>query len=286
MKAEVFKIEAANALGLHGVDWSPDSRAKAVVCLVHGLGEHSGRYDHVAEELTKAGYALVAMDLRGHGRSEGKRGHAPDYDALMSDIFQLLETAARRHPGLPQFLYGHSLGGNLVIHYALRRKPQLAGVIATAPLLRLAYNPPTAQTIALRIMKALRITIPMASGLDDTALSRDLNVVRTYRNDPLTHHMITPQLAVAMIENGEWNLKHAADFPCPLLLMHGDADRITSAEATREFAERMGESCTSKVWNGFYHELQNEPGKQEVFAYMLNWLDHCLSSDELNGERK
>ena len=115
--------QSADGLQLVGRSWEPDSEPRAVVCLVHGLGEHCGRYQHVAAALTEAGFAVLACDQRGHGRSAGKRGVIPSYDALMDDIGLLLEQASQRYPGKPRFLYGHSLGGNEVINYALRRKP-------------------------------------------------------------------------------------------------------------------------------------------------------------------
>ena len=272
-----FTINTQDGLKLHGQGWAPVAEAKAVVCLVHGLGEHSGRYDPMAEAFSQAGYALLAFDLRGHGRSEGRRGHAPGYAALMSDIEKLLQEAAGRYPHLPCFLYGHSLGGNLAIYYVLNNRPNLAGIIASAPLLRLAYNPSQWKSGMLRGMRALRINLSIRSGLDDTALSRDLNVVRNYRNDPLTHDLISARLAMDMLRYGEWNLNHASEFSLPLLLMHGDGDRITSAAATAEFAKKADRFCTLKIWEGFNHELHNEPEKQGVFDYVLEWMDIKLS---------
>ncbi|VGO15833.1 Monoacylglycerol lipase [Pontiella desulfatans] len=271
-----FSIDTPDHPKLCGRHWLPNDGVKAVVCLVHGLGEHCGRYGHVADALNQAGYAVVAIDLRGHGRSGGRRGHARNYDELMADISKLLEKAGELHPGLPVFLYGHSLGGNLVLHHVLSQQPRLAGVIATASLLRLTHEPPAWKTGLLHILNALHIQCPIPSGLDDTALSRDINVVRSYRNDPLTHDRISPSLATAMVRFGQWNIEHASDFPCPLLLMHGDADRITSAEASREFANIAGDRCTLKIWDGFYHEIHNEPGNAEVLGELTNWLDHCL----------
>ncbi|MEN8255117.1 MAG: lysophospholipase [Verrucomicrobiota bacterium] len=271
-----FTIESCDGLKLQGRDWEPDAGTKAVVCLVHGLGEHCGRYGHVAEAFNHAGYALVAFDQRGHGRSEGRRGQIPNYTALMDDIFQLLETAKKRHPDIPVFLYGHSLGGNLVLHYTLRRSPELAGLIASAPMLRMAHPRPQWQVALLEIPSALRLPSSFPNGIDAADLSHDPQVVQAYRDDPLTHERISPTLAVEMIKNGEWNLAHAANLPCPLLLMHGNADRITSAEASKEFASRAGDVCTLKIWDGFYHELHNEPEKKYVLDYMLAWMDQTL----------
>jgi len=268
-----FKIESYDGLKLHGQGWELDAETKAVICLVHGLGGHSGRYGHVADAFNKAGYALMAFDLRGHGHSEGKRGHAPNYTVLTDDIFQLLEAARERFPDVPVFLYGHSLGGNLVIYYALRRRPKVAGIIATSPLFKPAFKPSVWKLALLRAMYTLRPSLSVSSGLETEALSRDSEVLQTYRNDPLVHDRISARLAIDMLRNGEWNLAHAADLPCPLLLMHGDADRITSAKASSKFAARAGDACALKIWGGFFHELHNEPDKQDVLAYVLEWME-------------
>jgi len=275
-----FAIETADRLTLQGRGWEPDEGVRLVVCLLHGLGEHCGRYSHMAEAFNREGIAMLAFDLRGHGRSGGRRGHAPGYALLMSDIEKLLHKATELYPKQPCFLYGHSLGGNLAIYYALRKRPALAGVIASAPLLRLAFNPSQWKTGMLRGMRAMRINFSIRSGLDDTALSRDLNVVRTYRNDPLTHDLISARLAMDMLRYGQWELMHAAQFPLPILLMHGESDRITSVAASVEFAERLGPRCDLKIWDGLDHELHNEPEQRQVFSYVMDWMNmHCISSD-------
>ena len=138
-----FTQQAPDGIQFYFQGWQPETPPKAVVCLVHGLGEHSGRYAHVAAALNDAGYALLGFDLRGHGKSGGPRGHTPSYETLMDDIGRLLAEAAHRYPGRPQFLYGHSLGGNLVLNYALRRKPGIGGVVATSPA-RLPHGDPSA----------------------------------------------------------------------------------------------------------------------------------------------
>jgi len=268
-----FEIITKDRLKLYGREWKPDHEVKAVVCLVHGLGEHCGRYGHVGEAFNRAGYALMACDLRGHGKSEGPRGHAPGYAVLMQDVSLLLEAAKECYPNLSCFLYGHSLGGSLAIHYVLHKRPKLPGVIASSPLLRLAYAPPRWKNTVLHTMHALRINRSIPSGLDENGLSRDTRLVDANRNDPLTHNRITACLAEDMFRTGEWNLAHAADFPCPLLLMHGTADRITSVQASREFYDCTKDRCTLKLWEGLYHELHNEPEQHQVLTYVTDWLD-------------
>jgi len=254
--------------------WEPQaSTPKGVVCLVHGHGEHVGRYDHVGEALSAAGYALLGFDQRGHGRSAGQRGHIPSYEALLDDIALLLEQAMNRYPALPLFLYGHSMGGNEVINYALRRKPALSGVIATGPWLRLAFEPPALKVALGRMMNRIFPAFAQKSGLETAALSRRPDVVRAYESDPLVHDLISARLFVEMYTAGLWALEHAPDFPLPLLLMHGSADRLTSAEASREFAQRAGGQVTLRIWEGGYHEIHNEPERGEVFQTIIAWLD-------------
>ncbi len=281
--------------------WQPETAPKAVVCLVHGLGEHSGRYAHVAAALNAAGYTLLGFDLRGHGTSGGPRGHTPTYNTLMDDIGRLLDEAAARYPGLPRFLYGHSLGGNLVLNYALRRHltplppspatrggsdtplpsqgggrgvgHSLAGVISTSPGLRVANPLPPLQVALAKVMNRLNPGMQMANGLARDGLARDPEVIRAYNSDPLVHNKISVRLALGMLEAGEWALARAAEFPLPLLLVHGTKDILTSAKASEEFAARAPANlCTLKLWEGFYHETHNEPEKAAVLAFMVDWL--------------
>ncbi len=274
--------------------WQPETSPRAVVCLVHGLGEHSGRYAHVAAALNAAGYALFGFDLRGHGKSDGPRGHTPTYDTLMDDIGRLLDEAAARYPGLPRFLYGHSLGGNLVLNYVLRRcsnqrasedvtlsaaerSRRVAGVISTSPGLRVTKPLPPLQVALAKVMNKLNPGMQMANGLALEGLARDPEVIRAYTGDLLVHNKISVRLATGMLEAGEWALTHAAEFPLPLLLVHGTKDILTSANASEEFAARAPANfCTLKLWEGFYHETHNEPEKAAVLAYMVDWLNAIL----------
>lgn len=256
--------------------WVPDKKPKAVVALVHGHGEHTGRYAHVGEAFTRAGYALTAFDLRGHGKSGGPRGHTPDYEALMDDIAAFLGLVAGRYPKLPVFLYGHSTGGNLVLNFALRRKPDVVGVIATDPWLKLAFDVPAARIILARVMDRIAPGFTQNSGLETAAISRDPEIVKAYVNDPLVHEKITVRFYMVIHKSGLWAIEHAAEFPVPLLLMHGTGDRLTSWQASHEFAERAGKIATWRAWDGWYHEIHNEPEKVKVLKVMTDWMDQRL----------
>ncbi len=258
--------------------WEPDTPPKAIVCLVHGHGEHSGRYEHVAEALAHAGYAMLALDQRGHGRSGGPRGHTPSYEALMQDIGLLLEQARARFPRLPCFLYGHSMGGNEVINFALRRKPDLAGVIASGPWLRLAFTPPAWKVTLGRLLNNIHPRFTQRTGLEVAAISRDPRVVQAYIHDPLVHDRISSRLYFDTVDAGDWALAHAADFPLPLLLMHGGADRLSDPQASREFARRGGSHITFHLWEEDFHEVHNELDQKEVLDLVTIWMDARLPS--------
>jgi len=268
-----FSLKSPDGLDFFFQGWQPDAPSKAVVCLVHGLGEHSGRYAHVAAALNDAGYALFGFDLRGHGKSGGQRGHTPSMEAWIDDIARLTDEAATRFTGKPRFLYGHSLGGLLVLTYSLRRKPSLAGVIASSPGLRPIFPIPAAKLAIARIASTLRPTLPIASGLEPDGISRDPEIIHTYIADPLVHDRVSARSALTGIQAGDWALAHAAEFPpVPLLLVHGTADSLTSPAATEEFAAKVPGECTLKLWEGFYHETHNEPEKAAVLAFMIDWL--------------
>jgi alpha-beta hydrolase superfamily lysophospholipase len=260
-----------------GEAWVPTGDSKASVVLVHGLGEHVGRYAHVGATLTEKGFGLYGFDLRGHGKSGGARGHIPSYDALMEDLNLFVHQVEQRHAGLPCFLYGHSLGGNIVLNFALRRNPDLRGVIATGPWLKLAFEPPAIQVALGRVMNRIAPGFTQGNNLNTKALSRDPAVVNAYENDPLVHDRITARHFVEMYEAGLWALDHAAEFPLPLLLMHGSDDQICSPIASQEFGKKVGDKATFKLWDGLYHEIHNEPEQVQVIGFMIAWLEKMLA---------
>lgn len=273
-----YKLTSHN-LELFGQGWSNEGGIHAVVCLVHGLGEHSNRYMTMAQAFTEAGIALMAMDLRGHGKSAGKRGFVAQYDHMLDDIDQLIFQTRQQFPGIPLFLYGHSLGGNLVLYYAMQKKPQLAGVIDSAGILRPSFKLPAAQIAVVKIAKRVMPTFVMANGLDRNALSHDPEIISVYSQDPLVHDRISPGLALGFLDAGEWMLAHPEEFPSvPLLIMHGSEDRITSPIASQDFAAHVHGDVIFKSWPGFYHEIHNEPQKKEVFNFAIQWInDHSIT---------
>jgi alpha-beta hydrolase superfamily lysophospholipase len=270
--------KSKDGLDLFGRAWEPAERKpKAVICHVHGLGEHSGRYVHVAQAFTKAGYAMLSFDLRGHGRSGGERGHILSIDDYMQDIDSLFEQARARYSGLPMFLYGYSIGAVQVLGYCLRRKPNLKGVITTGPSLHTAVEYQIIKVIMAKALGALFPTVTIPSGLKPGDLSRDQAVVQAYINDPLVHDKVSLGFGRSMLEANRYALDHAADFPLPLLLIHGKEDKIAFPSSSIEFAAPLKDKCTLMLWDGLYHEVHNEPEKAEVLDAMTIWMDARLA---------
>lgn len=269
-----FTRQASDGIQFYFQSWQPETPLKAVGCLVHGLGEHSGRYAHVAAALNAAGYVLFGFDLRGHGKSDGPRGDTPSYDTLLDDIGRLLDEAAARYPGLPRFLYGQSLGGNLVLNYALRRKPAIAGVVAASPWLRLSSAPPAARMTLGRVMNRLLPAFVQSSRLDPTGLSRDPEVVRAYKVDPLVHDRLSARLGLAAIEAGEWALAHAAEFPLPLLLTHGTPTSSRPQQRARSLPKRSRVTALSKSGTAF---ITKHITNRRRLKCCPSWLIGCNS---------
>jgi len=265
-----FGWQSVDGLRLFARNWQPAGDPCGVVCLVHGLGEHCGRYSHVAENFVKSGYAFAGFDLRGHGRSDGQRGHAPSYGALLDDVSLFLHHVSVIFPGVPRFLYGHSLGGGVALNYGLRCNADLAGIVATSPWLRTTTPPPGWKVVLGRLLYRVAPGFALANGLDSGDLSHDHDLV--YDEDPLVHSKISAQLAIDAIEAGEWALNHADELVLPVLLVHGDADAITSYEATRQFGSKVRGDCTLKVWPGLFHETHNELNRDEIVAFNLEWV--------------
>ena len=276
MKTREWTWKNHDGQEMYAQSWEPEETAKAVVCLVHGLGEHSRRYAHVGEAFAKAGFVLAGFDLRGHGKSSGPRGHIPSLEAVMEDIQLFCRQLEEHYPGLPQFLYGHSMGGFLVLAYATYKSNTLSGVIATGPALR---TPVLEQKFKIGLAKALGSLMPamtIPSGLEVALISRDPQVVQKYRDDPLVHEVGTFAAARMGLDAVEWAFAHAHEFPVPLLLLHGSEDKLAYPRGSQEFADLVPNDRTLKIWDGLYHEIHNEPEQVEVFAFMIDWMNSQL----------
>ena len=257
-----------------GQSWQPEN-TKAVVVLVHGMGEHSGRYKHVAKELVKNDFGVIAFDHFGHGKTTGKRGHNPNYKAVLESISKLIEKAKEVFGNKPMFLYGHSMGGNAVINYTLRKNNSLVGVIATSPMLKLAFQPPAWKLSLGKIMQKIAPSITLPSELDASGISRIKEEVDAYSNDPLVHDKISPNFSISFFAAADWAIENASKLKTPMYLLHGTADKIIDYKGTQNFANKAN-MATLKLYEDGYHELQNDECKEELLKDVVDWLNSKL----------
>ncbi|SEC22667.1 Lysophospholipase, alpha-beta hydrolase superfamily [Tenacibaculum sp. MAR_2009_124] len=254
-----------------GQYWHPE-KAKAVIVIIHGMGEHSGRYEHVANTFVKNNFAVIAFDHFGHGNTKGKRGHNPGYSYVLDSITELIKKSEALFGVLPTFLYGHSMGGNAVINYSLKRKSNIKGVIATSPFLRLAFEPPAWKLTLGKLMQKIAPSITLGNELDANDISRDPIEVQKYVDDPLVHDKVSPNFSLSFIDAGEWAISNANSLKTPMFILHGTEDKIIDYKGSQEFAENSN-LTTIKIYEGGYHELQNDLCKEELLTDVTHWLN-------------
>jgi alpha-beta hydrolase superfamily lysophospholipase len=247
---------------------------RLVMVLVHGFAEHSGRYEHLGRWFAARGFAVHAYDQQGHGRSEGDRGHVDRFDDALDDLDRFLALVRGEHPGLPVFVVGHSMGGLEVAAWVCERRPDIAGAVTSGAALEVAEVPSATQRAALRVMRRLRPKARLDRPIATEALSRDPEVGRAYREDPLVFQYMTLSLAAAFYAGGRRALENAHRTQVPMLLLHGEDDPLVSARGSRAFFEQLDPSRSElRVYPGLRHEIFNEPEQEQVFADVLAWIE-------------
>ncbi|MFP2994977.1 lysophospholipase [Spongiivirga sp. MCCC 1A20706] len=255
--------------------WTPNE-PKAIVLLVHGFGEHSSRYaEFVVPHLIDNSFAVFTYDNIGHGKSTGKRGDCESYEQLMAILNDAYDEVRERFVDLPVFLYGHSMGGNLVINYTLRIEPGVKGTIASSPYLRLAFKPPSWKMSIGKLFYKIAPSITLSAGLEVNHLTRDKVEVEKYKNDPLVHDKVSPMFTFPIMEAGEWAITNSEHLSTPMLVAHGTGDKVTSHEASKEFA-KGSPKASLQLFDGGYHEMHNDLDKKDFMKTLITWMDKQL----------
>lgn len=275
-------VRLRNGTLLNGVVYSPGDSPSGIIVMVHGIGEHIRRYEKWAALFREKNFSFFGLDLPGHGKSEGRRGRIKNYKVIHETLDLMLRTTTQTFPGVPVFLYGHSLGGGIVLDYLIRKKPSLRGAIVTSPWLKLAFEPAKLKIIMAKAVKSLIPGIVQPTGLVVSHISHDQSVVDAYVNDPLNHDRISVGLFMGAMESAHNSLAHADELRTPTLVVHGSADKICSPEGSREFCSKSPR-CELKIFEGGYHELHNEPFNMEVFEYIYGWIGKQLTGKKQNA---
>ena len=251
----------------------------AMIAIVHGFGEHIGRYNHVMEALAASNISSYGIDLRGHGKSGGKKGHAPSYDLLMDDIEELLKACRVANTELPLFLYGHSMGGNLVANFVLRRPVnEIQGFILSSAWIRLAFDPPAWQQKAAKVLSGVLPGFRMDNNLNASHLSKIPEVATAYMKDPLVNSKISAGLYQMIVEAGNYALTHMSDVAIKGLIYHGTEDQITSHDASKELSEKSPE-LTWVSYENVYHEGHNDKEQDQIINDLITWIESQISMD-------
>jgi alpha-beta hydrolase superfamily lysophospholipase len=258
--------------------WEPeDEDCRGVVVLCHGYAEHARRYDHVAQRFGESGLAVYALDLRGHGRSGGKRVYLRDISEYTEDFHTLVGIAAAEYPELKVIVLGHSMGGGVVFAYGVEHPDDYAAMVLSGP----AVDAQEGQgSVKLSLAKAVGKLLPglPVEELPTDAVSRDPDVVAAYNADPLVHHGKLPAgIAKALIGVGETMPQRAAALTAPLLVVHGEQDKLIPVRGSRRLIECVGsQDAQLKVYPGLYHEVFNEPERAEVLDDVAAWIEAKL----------
>ncbi len=266
-----FKLDTGTGFILSGDIYDTPSEPSKVILMIHGLGDHFGRYNHWASWFAEKDIAVIGLDLPGHGRSPGRRGHIKNYHVYNSIIESLAKFARNRYGDLPIGLYGHSLGGNIILNYLLTNAIGFDFAIATSAWLQLVSSPPKATLAMARIVSKIFPGFLQANGLQLEHISRAEDVNEKYSSDPLVHDRISLRLAIEATNAAERILETGSRIDIPVLLLHGKDDMITSNAGSSSLAE-INDRISLKLWDEGYHELHNEAFNKEVFDYIYNWI--------------
>lgn len=265
--------------GIGGIDlfaraWLPDVPPRAVIVVSHGLGEHGGRYAELAQGLVDRGYAVYAVDHRGHGRSSGPRANVGRFSFLVSDFCAFVGRCERQHLDTPVFVLGHSMGGAVAVAAALRLQGSLRGLVLSAPALATDQAVRPAQALLVRMLSVVAPNTGVLA-LPAEAVSRDPAVVARYVADPLVHHKGIPaRTAVELLDAMQAFPSSVPQLRLPTLILHGSADRLVPLAATRPVYQAFGtRDRILRIYDGLYHEVFNEPERERVLADLYQWLE-------------
>jgi len=275
------QFTGAGGMRLHLQAWlpagpdpaAPHPEVTAVIAVVHGYGDHGGRYAWLADDMVARGYGLYAYDLRGHGHSSGRRGQVGKFEEYLEDTEVFLDEVRRAQPGKPVFLLGHSMGGLVCARLAEVRPPDVRGLILSSPFLQLAEAVPPSRVIAAKALAKVWPNRDIGNTVRASQLSHDAAVVEAYVTDRLVHHVAPARWAAEMLSAQDATMADAARVDQPLLVLYGTEDKVVDVAFIEALYERASAQDKSILrYEGFYHECFNETGREQVFDDFAAWV--------------
>lgn len=279
---ETFEIKSKDGLSLYVEALSGQSASKKVLLIVHGYSEHGSRYRHLPEYLGQSFKTFYAVDLRGHGRSAGRRGDCDRFEQFVEDLECVIEALQKREPGAEWVLLGHSFGGLVSLSYLLQKKKVIFScAIFSAPLLDLSMRVPP---VKLAFAKLLLRTFPhlqLSDEVNPAHLSHDLSILESFVNDRLVHNKVTPQMFFQMSGAMQNVREHTGPLPCPSLFLVAGHDRVVSSGATLAFYRNLkSRDKQLREYPDFFHEILNETHKEKAFNDIKEWLTECTQKSK------
>jgi acylglycerol lipase len=270
-------FEGPRSLRLYYQGWLPEGQVRAVLLVVHGLGEHCGRYANLVRHFSPLGYAIYSFDLPGHGRSEGPREYVDSFSEFTSAVSQYYQMVKNWCSDQPLFLVGHSLGGLIVTRYLIDNQHQFQGAVISAPAVKI---PPSITQTTLRLAKILALLTPRLGlqSLDASGISRDARVVQAYIDDPLVFHDKTPaRMAYEGLKAIQYVMAHIPQITLPFITLQGSGDTLVDVNGAQYlYDQASSQDKTIKIYEGLYHEVFNEPENSRVFKDVEDWLEARL----------
>lgn len=255
--------------------WCPDENPEAVLMLLHDAGEHSGRYEKWAKMFVKQNIGIIAMDYRGHGKSEGTKGNIKKIEHIVKDTGLLLLKAEKEYPGIPKILYGQGIGGNIALYSAIKKKYNYNGIIATSPWLKASHKSNRIYETYSKFLKRYIPKFGIKYILNVTNLTNNPDVINSYYSDPLIYNQISSHLLKEIKKMGNYIISRKYKINTPVLIMHGSNDSITSSNESFKFGQNSNH-IQVKIWQGKLHELHHDIDNIEIFNYTMKWIKESL----------
>ena len=262
--------------GIYYREWKIEN-PKAVILLVHGLGEHCQRYEPIVKELNESGFIVSSMDLPHHGCSEGKKGHIPSFDIFEPIVLRLTNKIKSDYPQLPVFILGHSMGGLITTLFISKYQDKFNGAILSGPAIDTPQKPPQWQVATIKTIAKIIPSVGLIP-IDASMVSRDPKVVQAYNEDPLVNNSkLTSKLLVELSNAMDEVKLKAQQISLPILVMHGQADQLTDPKSSEWLIDNISsKDKTLRLYEGLYHEIFNEPEAPQIYQEVIEWLDTQL----------